>query len=60
VQLALQQGTPPFFYMRDDVWGDANKPHSTMQLALQSATGHYTIFLYGRFFGTEGQRLNIV
>jgi hypothetical protein len=41
VQLALQQGTPLFFYMRDDVWGDADKPHSAMQLALQHGTAPF-------------------
>jgi hypothetical protein len=53
MQLALQQGTPPFFYMRDDVWGNDDEPHSTVQLTLHR-------FLYGHFFGTEGKHLNIV
>jgi hypothetical protein len=43
VQLALQQGIAPFFYMRDDVWGDVDKPHFAVQLALQQGT---TPFLY--------------
>jgi hypothetical protein len=43
VQLALQQGTPPFFYMRDDVWGDVDEPHSVVQLAMQQGTA---LFFY--------------
>jgi hypothetical protein len=58
VQLALQQGTPPFFYMHNDVRGDANDPHSAVQLALQQGTAPF--FYMGIFFGTEGERLNTV
>jgi hypothetical protein len=58
VQLALQEGTPPFFYVRNDIWGDANEPHSVVQLALQQGTPPF--FLYGHFFGTEGECLNLV
>jgi hypothetical protein len=38
VQLALHQGTPLFFYMRDDIWGDTDEPHSAVQLAVQHGT----------------------
>jgi hypothetical protein len=41
VQLALQQGIPLFFYMRDNVWGDVDELHSTVQLALQQGTAPF-------------------
>jgi hypothetical protein len=41
-----------------------NKRANKRQTAMLSATGttarHCTVFLYGHFFGTEGERLNIV
>jgi hypothetical protein len=46
VQLALQQGTLPFFYMRNDIWGDADEPHSGMQLALQQGTAPFFIWAF--------------
>jgi hypothetical protein len=41
VQLPLQQGIPPFFYMHDDVWGDTDELHSAVQLALQQGTAPF-------------------
>jgi hypothetical protein len=45
--------------MRDDVWGDADEPHSAVQLALQQGTAPFFymgVFLYQR--RTFKHRLN--